>query len=60
MNELSVRELMKLARAELCGLANRLTLSLPARPEQSAERTRTLRYMHDIRRVLDWYDQAPK
>lgn len=60
MNELSIRELMKLTRAELCGLASRLTISIPSRPEQSAERTKTLRYLHDIRRVLDWYDQAPE
>lgn len=60
MNELPIRELMKLTRAELCGLASRLTISQPVRPEQSAERTRTLRYLRDIRRVLDWYDQAPE
>jgi hypothetical protein len=60
MNELPIRELMKLTRAELCGLANSLTIFLPIRPERSAERARMLRYLHDIRRVLAWYDLAPE
>jgi hypothetical protein len=60
METLTITELMKRTRNELCGLANRITIALPKYPEGSPERTIALHYLRNIRRVIAWYDLAPE
>jgi hypothetical protein len=55
MNELPMRELMKLTRAELCGLASRLTLSAcfgsPKTVSTQGHHVETFPYALDVRRT---------
>jgi hypothetical protein len=60
METLTITELMKRTRNELCGLANRITSALPKHLEGSPERTSALRNLRNIRRVIAWYDLAPE
>lgn len=60
MEALTITELMKRTRTELCGLAARITTLLPRHPEGSPERVLALRNLHSIRRVIAWYDLAPE
>lgn len=59
METLTVTELMKRTRNELCGLADRITIALPRHPEGSPERTTALCNLRNIHRVIAWYDLAP-
>ena len=60
METLTITELMKRTRNELCGLANRIRSALSKQPEGSPERTTALRNLHNINRVIAWYDLAPE
>lgn len=60
MEVLTMTELMRLTRGELCGLESRITMALPAHPEGSPERNNAVRNLHNIRRVIAWYDLAPE
>lgn len=60
MEALTITELMKRTRSELCGLADRVTILLPNYPEGSPGRTTALRNLRNIRRVIAWYDLAPE
>ena len=60
MQVLTLSELMRLTRTELCGLESRITNALLDDPEGSAERTIAERNHRNIRRVLTWYDLAPE
>jgi hypothetical protein len=60
MRVLPLSELMRLARTELCGLKSRITTILPNYPEGSLERANGERSLHNIHRVLAWYDLAPE
>ena len=60
METLTITELMKRTRNELCGLADRIRNALSKHPEGSPERTTALRNLHNIRRVIAWYDLAPE
>jgi hypothetical protein len=55
-----ISELMRLTRTELCGLASQVTMALPDQPEGSPDRNNAERSLHNIRRVLAWYDLAPE
>ena len=59
MRVLSILELMRLTRAELCGLETEVRTALPEHPEASPERYVAERNLRSIRRVLAWYDVAP-
>jgi hypothetical protein len=52
-------ELMRLTRAELCGLESEIRMVLPMHPESSPELYIAERNLRSIRRVLDWHDLAP-
>ena len=60
MRVLTLSELMRLTRIELCGLGIRITTALPNYPEGSPELTNAERSLHNVRRVLAWYDLAPE
>lgn len=60
MRVLSLSELMRLTRTELCGLESQVTIELSDYPEGSPERSNADRNLHNIRRVLRWYDLAPE
>ena len=60
MRALTINELLRLTRSELCGLECQITMALPDHPEGSPERTNAERSLHNIRRVLRWYDLAPE
>jgi hypothetical protein len=60
METLTITELMKRTRNELCGLADRIRSALSKHSEGSPERTTALRNLHNIRRVIAWYDLAPE
>lgn len=60
MKVLTLAELMKLTRTELCGLEGQITAALPDQPEGSPDRNIAVRNLHNIRRVLAWYDLAPE
>jgi len=59
MRVLSMTELMRLTRAELCGLESEIRMVLPMHPESSPELYIAERNLRSIRRVLDWHDLAP-
>jgi hypothetical protein len=59
MQVLTLIELMRLTRSELCDLATRINLALPDYPEGSPERCRAVLNLHSIRRILAWFDLAP-
>jgi hypothetical protein len=60
MEVLTLAELMKLTWTELCGLENKVTMSLPEHPEGSPERNIAVRNLRNIRRVIAWHDLAPE
>ncbi len=60
MEALTITDLMKRTRTELCGLANRVTMLLASYPEGSPERLVAVRNLRNIRRVIAWYDLAPE
>jgi len=51
---------MRLTQTELCGLESQITMVLRDHPEGSPERNNAERSLHNIRRVLRWYDLAPE
>jgi hypothetical protein len=60
MRVLPISELMRLTRTELCGLESQATTAMPDYPEDLPERSNAERSLHNIRRVLRWYDLAPE
>ena len=60
MRVLTMTELMRLTRTELCGLESEIAMALPEHPEASSERNIADRNLRNIRRVLAWYDLAPE
>lgn len=60
MEMLTITELMRRTRAELCGLETRFATALPAHAKGSPERLIAKRNLRNIRRVLRWYDLAPE
>jgi hypothetical protein len=52
MRVLTITELMRLTRTELCALAARITHELPDFPEGSTERANALTTLRNIRWVL--------
>jgi hypothetical protein len=59
MEALTITELMKRTRTELCGLVDRIIMLLAKYPEASPGRTTALGNLRNIRRVIAWYDLAP-
>jgi len=59
MRVLTLTELMRLTRIELCDLLARITAALPDFPEGSAECSNALLNLGNIRRVLAWRDFSP-
>ena len=59
MRVLTVNELLRLTRIELCDLAQRITHELPEYPEGSPERTNALTSLRNIRYVLVRRDLSP-
>lgn len=60
MRVLSITELMRLTRGELCGLETEVKVALAEHPAASPERYMAERNLLSIRRVLAWYDLAPE
>ena len=59
MRVLTICELMRLTRLELCYLLTQVTNALADFPEGSAERQNALTNLHNIRSVLARHDLAP-
>ena len=59
MRVLTINELMRLTRIELCGLVNRITNELPKFPDSSPERANALTSLRNIRYVLTRRDYSP-
>jgi hypothetical protein len=59
MRVLTLTDLMRLTRTELCALAARITNELPEFPEGSVERANALINLGTIRRVLARRDFSP-
>ena len=59
MRVLTLTELMRLTRIELCALLTRITNELPDFPEGSAERDNALTNLRNIRWVLARRDFSP-
>jgi hypothetical protein len=59
MRVLTLTELMRLTRTELCGLAARITAELPTFPEGSPERDNALTNLRNIRWVMARRDFSP-
>jgi hypothetical protein len=59
MRLLTINELMRLTRIELCDLVNRITTELPKFPEGSLERANALVSLRNIRFVLARRDFSP-
>ena len=60
MRVLTITELMRLTRSELCDLESEITMALHEYPDGSPERIIADRNLRGIRRVLAWYDLAPE
>jgi hypothetical protein len=60
MRVLTTTELMRLTRAELCGLESEIKMALPEYPDASPQRYTAERNLRSIRRVLAWHDLAPE
>ena len=60
MRVLTINELLRLTRKELCDLAARITASLPHYPEGSAEHANALINLCNIRWVLSRRAPAPR
>jgi hypothetical protein len=59
MRLLTIAELMRLTRKELCDLLTWITGILPTLPEGSVERQTALTNLHNIRHVLARRDFSP-
>jgi hypothetical protein len=59
MRVLTLTELMRLTRIELCDLVYRITNALPDFPEGSGERANAMMNLGNIRRVLARRDFSP-
>ena len=59
MRLLTITELMRLTRVELCDLLSRTTNALPDFPEGSAERANALLNLSNIRWILAQRDFSP-
>jgi hypothetical protein len=59
MRVLTINELMRLTRTELCALAERITAKLPTFPEGSPQRTAACITLRNIRYVLTRRDLSP-
>ena len=59
MRVLTLTELMRLTRIELCDLLTRIKSALPDFPESSAERANALLNLGNIRRLLARRDFSP-
>jgi hypothetical protein len=59
MRVLTILELMRLSRIELCDLAARITNALAILPEGSAERANAVNTLRNIRFVLARRDFSP-
>jgi hypothetical protein len=59
MQVLTINELMRLTRTELCGLASRIAATLPTYREGSPQRTAALINLNTIRSVLARRDLSP-
>jgi hypothetical protein len=59
MRVLTINELMRLTRIELCNLAQRITNELPQFTEGSSERANALTSLRNIRYVLARRDFSP-
>jgi hypothetical protein len=59
MRVLTINELMRLTRIELCDLVNRITTELPKLPEGSSERANAFASLRNIRYVLARRDYSP-
>ena len=59
MRVLTINELMRLTRIELCDLAQRITGKLPTFPDGSPERANALTCLRNIRYVLARRDYSP-
>jgi hypothetical protein len=59
MRVLTINELMRLTRTELCGLAARITAELPTFREGSPQRTAACITLRNIRFVLARRDYSP-
>lgn len=60
MQVYSITELMRLTRAELCALLNRITSTLSNLPEGSTARETALTNLVNIRRVLARRGPSPR
>ncbi len=59
MRVLTINELMRLTRSELCGLAARITAELPTFREGSPQHTAACITLHNIRWVLAQRGPSP-
>jgi hypothetical protein len=59
MRVLTLAELMRLTRIELCDLLTRITTALPEFPERSTERQNALINLRNIRSMLARRDFSP-
>jgi hypothetical protein len=59
MRVLTINELLRMTRQELCDLAARITAALSNNPEGSAEHTKALINLRNIRWVLARRDFSP-
>jgi hypothetical protein len=59
MRVLTITELMRLTRTELCALLTRINNDLPVLPESSAERANAHINLRNIRFVLARRDPSP-
>jgi hypothetical protein len=59
MRVLTINELMRLTRIELCDLVQRITNELPKFPEGSPERANALTSLRNIRYALARRDYSP-
>jgi hypothetical protein len=59
MRVLTINELWRLTRIELCDLVNRITIELPKFPDSSPERSNALTSLRNIRYVLARRDFSP-
>ncbi len=59
MRVLTINELLRLTRIELCDLAQRITSDLTKFPEGSSEHDNALTSLRNIRYVLARHDYSP-
>jgi hypothetical protein len=59
MRVLTINDLMRLTRTELCALAQRIATELPGLPEGSPERANAFATLRNIRSVLTRRDYSP-